>query len=127
MGEPTAAAVVREVREETGQEVSIERLVWVAARFFARDGVVHHELGFYYLVRFVLDSPWLELGTEFHGEEEGRELIFRRVRLRDASALGLYPIFLRSALHLIPGNTTYILFDDRSATEGATGEYRPVA
>lgn len=51
IGEDTETAVKREMREELGYEIKIDRLVSIDQNFFiGNDGKNFHELGFYYLV-----------------------------------------------------------------------------
>lgn len=51
LGEDTDSAVLREMKEELGYEVKIDRLVSIIQNFFkAKDGRMFHELGYYYIV-----------------------------------------------------------------------------
>ena len=52
--EDTEQAVLREMREELGYDVKINRLVAINQNFFiGNDGAKMHELGFYYIVNAV--------------------------------------------------------------------------
>jgi ADP-ribose pyrophosphatase YjhB (NUDIX family) len=51
LGEDTDHAVLREMKEELGYEVKIDRLVSIVQNFFkTKDGKIFHELGYYYIV-----------------------------------------------------------------------------
>ena len=51
LGEDTDSAVLREMKEELGYEVKIDRLVSIIQNFFkSKDDKVFHELGYYYIV-----------------------------------------------------------------------------
>lgn len=51
LGEDTEQAVKREMGEELGYEVEVERLISINQNFFkAQDGKFFHELGYYYIV-----------------------------------------------------------------------------
>ena len=51
LGEDTDSAVLREMKEELGYDVKIDRLVSIIQNFFkAKDGRMFHELGYYYVV-----------------------------------------------------------------------------
>lgn len=71
-GEPSAAALARELREELGAEVEAEigRLVWVAENFFRYEGEPFHGLGMYYLVTLGPGSPYHEKTRSFDGVED---------------------------------------------------------
>ena len=50
-GEDTETAVLREMHEELGYEVSIKKLVAINQNFFfSKDGFQFHEIGYYYIV-----------------------------------------------------------------------------
>ena len=51
LGEDTDSAVLREMKEELGYEVKIDRLVSIIQNFFKdKEGKMFHELGYYYVV-----------------------------------------------------------------------------
>ena len=51
MGEDSKEAIIREIKEETGIDVQVEKLLSVTENFFTRkNGKKIHELGFYYLL-----------------------------------------------------------------------------
>lgn len=50
LGESSEEAIIREMKEETGYNVNVNKLVAITENFFTRkDGKKIHELGFYYL------------------------------------------------------------------------------
>jgi ADP-ribose pyrophosphatase YjhB (NUDIX family) len=113
IGEHADAALLREMREETGLDVEIDRLVWVAENFFTQEDRRHHELGFYYLVTIPAGAAQLDLSKEFYGEEEnGTQLIFRWHRLDALANLNLQPSFLRASLNALPTSITHIFQND---------------
>ncbi|MGA9721593.1 MAG: NUDIX hydrolase [Candidatus Binatus sp.] len=113
IGEPADAALVREMREETGLNVEIDRLVWVAENFFTQGGRRHHELGFYYLITPPAKAAQLDVTREFYGEEEnGTQLIFRWHRLETLANLNLQPSFLKTSLNALPTSITHIVQTD---------------
>src|SRR5260370_191756 len=54
--ESTAETITREMREELGIEVRVERLLWVVENFFELAAILHHELGLYFLVSIPDDA-----------------------------------------------------------------------
>ena len=76
MGETAEAGLKRELREETGMEADIGRLVWVIENFYGQGSLRLHEIGLYFLVRFEPTSSAYK--QEWTGQEEdGTELTFR--------------------------------------------------
>ncbi|HEX6817408.1 MAG TPA: NUDIX hydrolase [Ktedonobacterales bacterium] len=112
--EPSETALRREMREELGMEVAVERLVWVVENFFALDGLPHHELGLYYKMALPADAPLLDVDMEHRGKEEELALVFRWFPLETIERMGLYPVFLRAGLQALPATTAHIVnFDSR--------------
>ena len=57
-GERAASAVVRELREETGYDVVVERRLGVVENVFTHEGREHHEICFVFDVRFEDESAY---------------------------------------------------------------------
>ena len=51
LNETSADAVIREVYEETGFHLSIERLVFIQERFYNINNAHYHEVVFFYLMK----------------------------------------------------------------------------
>jgi 8-oxo-dGTP pyrophosphatase MutT (NUDIX family) len=109
MGEPSVDAIRREMREELGAEIQVERLLWVGEVFYADHGRDYHELSFYFLVslgpQFNRGAP----GAPFYGDEEGLRLIFVWHPLQKLETCRLYPTFLRTALRALPQSTQHVI------------------
>ena len=113
IGELADHAMIREMREETGLEVKIERLVWVVENFFTLDGKRHQELGFFYLVTPPVEATQLDLSKEFYGkEEDGTPLTFRWHPLDALADLNLFPLFLGTGLNALPTSIGHIVQND---------------
>lgn len=104
MGEESERTVVREMREELGAVITVERLLFVIENFFIYDERNHHELAMYFLARLNDASPFIDKSREYVGIEDDQQdavkLVFRWVRL-DAIAkldMPLYPPALASML-----------------------------
>src|SRR6266487_1923123 len=54
--ETSIETLMREIQEELGVEVIIERLLYVVENFFEYPHNPHHEIGFYFLISFPPDS-----------------------------------------------------------------------
>jgi len=107
--EPSVDALKREMQEELGAEIHVERLLWIAECFFEHGGKTYHELAFYFLMTFPNASHLYEKSEPFTGDEEGIKLIFEWFQLDELEEVRLYPTFLRRALNSIPEVTEHIL------------------
>ena len=90
--ETTTDALVRTMRWETGQDVSVCRLLWVMEYATPIDGRPVHELGFIYLTDLPDDSPMLDRDRDRAGIERGRDLLLGLRRERHSV---LRYVFLR--------------------------------
>jgi ADP-ribose pyrophosphatase YjhB (NUDIX family) len=109
--EPSAEALRREMQEELGIEVEVERLLWVVENFFEYDKKAYHELAFYFLVSFPANSPLYDKPA-FQGNEEGVRLLFQWFPLDTLETVRLYPSFLRAALQILPDAVTHVVHFD---------------
>jgi ADP-ribose pyrophosphatase YjhB (NUDIX family)/RimJ/RimL family protein N-acetyltransferase len=114
-GEPSDAALTRELAEELGHDLPGAKLALVVENIFGRQSV-QHEIGFYYRV------PWpdaLDPGDLHGGSESGHT--FRWVPARELGDLDFRPFGL-AAILLDPGDTLRHIVLDRL---DRAGEARP--
>lgn len=102
-GEDSRTALVREMREEIGQEVAPGDLVCTMENFFEHGNRRFHELGIYYSM--AVERDWE--GSRFI-EDGGTEVEYRWFGLEELGGLTLYPEIMkefiagrRSAGHII--------------------------
>ncbi len=110
--EPTVDGVIREMKEELGEVVRVERLLWVVDNFFRFGNADWHEIGLYWLASLPEDSPLLNLET-FSGQE--RPTAKFTCRWHDVSCLSqvrLLPSFLTEGLASLPGTAQYLIHRD---------------
>ncbi len=106
MGETAEDGLRRELREETGMEADVGRLLWVIENFYGQGRLRLHEIGLYFLVRFDPTSPAYK--QEWTGQEEdGTELTFLWWPVADLVRVNLLPEMLRRALRQIPNTPEY--------------------
>ena len=106
MGETAGAGLKRELREESGMEADVGRLLWVIENFYGQGSLRLHEIGLYFLVRFDPTSPAYK--QEWTGQEEdGTELTFRWWPVADLMGVHLLPEMFRRALREIPNAPEY--------------------
>ena len=85
-------ALVRELREELGADVSVLRTLWVMENLFGyEEGKEVHEVCFYYLMALADDDPLHANDGHFDGDEDGERLIFHWLPLNELTAAPLQP------------------------------------
>ena len=107
--ERTADALIRTMRWEIAQEVTVQRLLWVMEYVTRISGRVVHELGFYYAVDLPKDSPFLDVTRDHAGVERGHDLLLRWFPIGKLPDLPLVPEFLRAALSQLPDSPQHIV------------------
>jgi ADP-ribose pyrophosphatase YjhB (NUDIX family) len=120
--EVTADALVRTMRWEIGQEVTIRRLLWVMEYVARIGGKRLHELGFYYAVDLPDASPFLDLTRDHAGVERGQDLTLCWFPIHALADVPLLPEFLRTALPQMPDSPQHVVrvtTDDGPAAQDA--------
>ena len=101
-GESAADAVVREMQEELGAQVSAGPLLWVVENFFSHAGQQHHELGLYFLAQPPPDSVLLAASGPYTSFEGELRLTFDWFECSRLGEVDLRPVFLVDALTRLP-------------------------
>ena len=109
--EPSPDTLVREMQEEIGVTVQVDRLLWVAENFFEYGSRSFHEIGFYYLMHLPTDSP-LRDQPSFLGREGEMPVYFEWQPVAALESVVLYPTFLRTGLKSLPTSTVHIIHTD---------------
>jgi ADP-ribose pyrophosphatase YjhB (NUDIX family) len=112
MGERTAHTVQREMREETGLEVTVGNLLWVMENFYEYEGKAFHEIAFYYQMTLPESLPSAQVQPEFTGVEGDKPLTFRWFPLAEVEDLRLFPTYFRHALRELPTSPVHVVHHD---------------
>ncbi|MDQ7970225.1 MAG: NUDIX hydrolase [Oxalicibacterium faecigallinarum] len=97
-GEEARTTVLREMKEELNESIECDKLLYLVESFFEDAGKQNHEIGLYFLTRFVSDSPMLDVKKMHRGVEGEKKLEFRWFPQHELSDIALYPSFLCQAL-----------------------------
>lgn len=97
-GEAGAAAVAREMLEETDEHIECAELLFVVENFFEHGGTPHHEVGLYFRSTLRPESRLRDKAVSHKGTEGDKALEFRWFPLAELETVNLHPAFLRSAL-----------------------------
>jgi ADP-ribose pyrophosphatase YjhB (NUDIX family) len=109
VGEPARVTLLREMQEELGEAVQIERLLYVVENFFTDANDLWHELGLYFLMSAPADSFLTQsLETFTCLDEVGNPLRFDWLPIARLKAFPLYPSFFQKALQDLPAHSVHI-------------------
>ncbi len=109
--EPSTQTLIREMQEEIGVTVQVDRLLWVAENFFTYGPRQYHELGFYFLMHLPPASP-LRDQTVFVGHEGDMDVHFEWHPVATLENVTLFPTFLRTGLKNLPASTVHVVHID---------------
>lgn len=108
VGEKTSDAAVREVYEESGLKVEIDRLVLVQENFFEMEDGLHHEVAFYYLMKDI-GKQKISGDRVLDFKDEGLEWL----DIYDLSKNKVYPKIYNQILKDIPNEIVHYVVDER--------------
>lgn len=91
VNETSEEAVIREVYEETGYRLKIERLAFVQERFLEVDKQPYHEIAFFYLMK---DSDDINISNNSFTDQQKETLHW--LPLNDLSSINIIPEFLKT-------------------------------
>ena len=107
--EPANETIKREMQEELGIDVCVERLLWVVDSFFDYNEKSYHELGLYFLISSENTFPLYRETEAFAGIEKDKNLIFKWQEIHTLNDIELHPKFLQSSLKDLPQLSEYIV------------------
>ena len=115
-GETTEQAILREVEEETGVRLAIDRLGFIEENYFYGDsphnrGKLIYELGFYFYMKVPEGFEPVSLHFQDGSTEE------RLAWVSPDTDKALYPSFFRSAISAPPSGVCHLVKDDREESE----------
>lgn len=107
MGETAEQAVVREIWEELGVTLKIDRPLWLNQAFFTEDvdGIRYHELCIYFLID-ISNTDLLERGNSFTLTEGKHTHTFEWLAFDSLKDEYFYPIFLKKQIFDLPKTFT---------------------
>ncbi|MFT4110974.1 NUDIX hydrolase [Propionicimonas sp.] len=111
-GETAQDAVRREVREETGVDMEVDRLAFIHENFFAGDSTASlrgrecHELAFYFVMRYEPGMALTAAGTTLDGVREWHEWVDLATYGRDRPA---HPAFFATELPRLGTSPAWIV------------------
>ena len=107
--EPANQTVKREMQEELGIDIDVERLLWVVENFFNYNGKSYHELAFYFLVSAPTSANFYTEIKTFAGIEKDKDLIFKWHEIATLTDIKLQPKFLQNSLPSLPQVPEYMV------------------
>ena len=110
LGESASETLRREMQEELGVAMKIERLLYVVENFYTDPNDSWHELGLYFLITAPADSYLNKsLETIKRLDEIGKHLQFDWLPIAQLESYALYPSFFQKALQEIPEHTLHFV------------------
>ena len=108
MLESSDSALKREIKEELGEVIEINRLLWTVENLFKFKERNYHEIITIYLVNLQKESGIINHQDSFNGIE-GKRLIYKWFQLNELNKLNIKPSFLREKLLCLPKHTNHMI------------------
>lgn len=99
--EDTETTIIREMEEELGIQVEIERLLWVCQSFFNLGDNKYHEICFYYLINCG-NKESITKEDVFLVSENDKTFEFKWVPINEIEKEPFYPTFVKNRLGDLP-------------------------
>lgn len=112
MFESTENTIIREMNEELGVTVKINRLLWICEHFFTHNDSKYHELCYYYLIE-CNDNNLLDKGDKFYITEGKNEFEFRWIDVTDIKNEIVYPAVIKDNIENLPITIERIVDTDK--------------
>lgn len=104
----TSDAAIREVYEESGLVVEVEKLLFTQENFFEMEDGLHHEIGFYYLMKDI-GKQKISSNRVLDNDEEG--LVWLDINKLENYIV--YPKIYNDILRKLPTKIIHSVVDDR--------------
>ena len=108
-GEHAAQTVIREMQEEIGAAIHIEKTLCIAENFFTYNEQPTHEVGIYLVARLEPGSPLLDLTGSHFGSEGHKRLKFAWFSRQQLSDIDLRPVFLQRLLQAGNASVAHVI------------------
>lgn len=108
MLESSECAIKREIKEELGEKVEINRLLWIVENFFKFKDRDYHEIAAIYYINLKKESWIINQNASFNGLE-GESLIYKWFHFDELNDLNIKPSFLKEKLICLPNKPSHII------------------
>ncbi|MBO8156339.1 MAG: NUDIX domain-containing protein [Bacillaceae bacterium] len=109
MMESGEKALKREIKEEIGEEIKVDSLLWIVENFFAHGHTHFHEIGLYYK-GMIEGNSFLDMGTNpWVIKDNDKEFVYQWIPLKEIKKMNIQPEFLKKKLINLPIHTEHII------------------
>ncbi len=108
LGETSIETLIREYKEETGDDIKINRLIWIEENFWEYCGQKQHSIAFYYLIEFCENAKTLGL-NEFVSQKDNCNVILGWMPIDNLKNTTIYPTFLRDEINNLNGEIKHLI------------------
>ncbi len=98
IGETTADGLIREYKEETGADITVEKLLWTEECFWEFSDTKAHNIAFYYTIKLQNDSAIPDSG-KFEPHKDNSNVVFGWLPVEELKNVTVYPDFIKSEIH----------------------------
>lgn len=111
LGETTEETLIREFKEETGVDITINRLIWTEENFWSYKGKKQQGVAFYYLIE-IPDNNEIPDSGEFISQKDNCNVMLGWVPVENLNNLTVYPEFIKREINNIGANIKHFISKD---------------
>jgi len=111
VGEAMTDALIRELKEETGADIHVNRLLWSEECFWEWSGRKVHSIAFYYLIELCDLETILDDG-EFVSQKDNCDVVLGWMPINALDQVIIYPAFIRQEIHHLDGQVKHFVTRD---------------
>lgn len=97
IGETLEDGLIREMQEETGVSIHIQRMLWSEECFWEWKGKAAHNISFYYLID-VLENCALLATEDFISQKDNGNVVLGWMPIEKLKDITIYPEFLKQQI-----------------------------
>jgi len=107
IGETSEDALIREYKEETGVDITCNRLIWVEESFWNWGRKSAHTIVFYHLISLENESEITDEYFELH--KDNCNVLLQWVPIDEVKNLTIYPNFIKNKINMISNNIEHFI------------------
>lgn len=111
LGETSVETLIREYKEETGDDIIVNRLIWTEENFWEYCGKKQHSIAFYYLIDFSDDAKTLKL-NEFVSQKDNCNVVLGWMPIENLKDITIFPSFLKDEIHNLNSEIKHFISRD---------------
>ena len=111
VGETAEASIIREYKEETGADITCDRMIWIDESFWKWGKKDAHTIAFYFLVSLHsrIDIPD---NGEFFSQKDNCDVVLKWMPIDELGDITIYPTYLKDKITNIADDIEHFVYKE---------------